>query len=329
MDNINIGNIIVVNICREFYDLYHRLPCNNETFKGVNIGEFIKSIRRGKYPEIKEIVESIFNKKIKLYCKFTRSDDELINICKQFYNEFKRFPKSDEKYNGFCIGSFMDGLKRGRHNNIKHIIEEIFNIPIVVKRNIKRLQEVTIIDLCKQFYNEYHRLPYQKERYKNWNIGIFVQGLKYSKNKYLKKKIEEIFQQAIVVRNRKVEDEEMLNKCREFYNEFHRLPTRVEIYKGWCIGTFIQGLKNNRNKHLKQQVEEIFQQEINIQYRMYRMDDEIIVDKCKKFYQQFKRLPELNEMFEDWKIGIFIQEVKDGKHIFIKNILENIFETTF
>lgn len=328
IDNITVGNILFINACREFNDIYHRLPCNNEIFRGLNIGKFIKYIKCGKYPDIKEIVEKIFGKKIKLYYKFTREDDEIISLCENFYREFNRFPKSDEKYNGFCIGSFMDGLKRGRHSQIKPIIEKIFNIPIVVKRKVKRLNEDVMLTLCKEFYDKYHRLPYQKEKYNDWNIGIFVQGIKYRKNKKLIKKVEEIFNQEITVRNRKVNDEEILNKCREFYDKYHRLPTRNDVYKDWCIGTFIQGLKNNRNKHLKDKVEEIFQQPINIQYRIYRMDDDIIVDKCQKFFCKYKRLPEPNEIFDDWKIGIFIQEIKEGKHIYIKPIVEKIFQTS-
>ena len=62
---------------------------------------------------------------------------------------------------------------------------------------------------------------------------------------------------------RKINDEEKLNLCKEFFKAYQRLPKHNEVYKNFNIGNFIARLKHGKNSQLKSQVEEIFQQEIN------------------------------------------------------------------
>ena len=47
--------------------------------------------------------------------------------------------------------------------------------------------------------------------------------------------------------------------CREFYQEFRRLPTRKETIGEFKIGSFITNIKSGQNKHLKEQIQEIFE----------------------------------------------------------------------
>ena len=114
--------------------------------------------------------------------------------------------------------------------------------------------------------------------------------------------------------------------AQQFYNIYHRLPVRSDIYKGWNIGTYVHGLKNGSNGHMKKAIEDIFEQEIDFNYKVFKMNDDEIFDMCKKFYEEFKRLPEVNESYKGWRIGLFIQEIRDGKHQLIKNIVSDIFE---
>ena len=52
------------------------------------------------------------------------SDNEKLELCKEFYTNFKRLPKSNETFKDFKIGSFIDNLK---HCN-SHLKEEVENI---------------------------------------------------------------------------------------------------------------------------------------------------------------------------------------------------------
>lgn len=52
-------------LCQKYYNDYHKLPNDNEYYEGFNISKFIHSIKKGHHKEIKEILEKIFNQKIK------------------------------------------------------------------------------------------------------------------------------------------------------------------------------------------------------------------------------------------------------------------------
>ena len=61
------------------------------------------------------------------------SKDHRIEICKEFYNENKRLPKTIEKYKDFNIGYFIANLKQGYNSNLKEEIENIFHAKIEAK----------------------------------------------------------------------------------------------------------------------------------------------------------------------------------------------------
>ena len=161
------------------------------------------------------------------------------------------------------------------------------------------------LKLCKEFFKAYQRLPKYNEKIKEWNIGNFINGLKQGKNLQLKQQIEKIFHQEINAKKIiKISDENKLNLCREFYSEYQRLPKQSEIYKNFNIGSFVSTLKRNTNSHLKQQVEEIFHQEINVNAK--KISDENKLNLCREFYSEYQRLPKRNEVYKNFNIGEFI-----------------------
>ena len=49
-----------------------------------------------------------------------------------------------------------------------------------------------------EFYNEFQRLPKNKEEYKNWKINQYINHLKDGRNEKIKLKIEKIFHQKLI-----------------------------------------------------------------------------------------------------------------------------------
>ena len=117
-----------------------------------------------------------------------------IELCKEFYNEYKRLPKRNENYKDFKIGSFIDHLKYGFNSHLKEEVENIFNTKIEVTKNISDNEK---LELCKEFYNEYKRLPKSNDTYKDFNIGSFIKNLKRGQNSHLKEDVENIFKTKI------------------------------------------------------------------------------------------------------------------------------------
>ena len=169
-------------------------------------------------------------------------------------------PYCREIYKNFKIGSFINRLKKSKNNNLKNKIENIFNNQIEIKIHI--LSDKEKIKLCQEYYNEYKKIPKYQEIYKNFNIGYFINNMIYGKNKQIKNEIEKIFKCQLKKRKILLSDEEKINLCKEYYNINNTLPNHRKIYKNFNIGNFIVGLKQGSNKHLKKQVENIFNTKI-------------------------------------------------------------------
>ena len=165
-------------------------------------------------------------------------------------------------YKDFNIGNFIDGLKHGTNSQLKSQVEEIFEQKINVTKKIVNLSDEDKLNLCKEFYEEFKKLPKSTQVYKNFNIGSFISSIKQGYNQQLKRQIEKIFNQEIKAA-KKISDEDKIKLCKEFYEEFKKLPKSTQVYKNFKIGNFITHLKQGYNQQLKSQVEEIFKQEIN------------------------------------------------------------------
>ena len=123
-----------LELCKEFYNIYRRLPKQSETFKYFNIGMFIARLKQGQNLQLKSQVEEIFEQEINAK---KISDEDKLNICKEFYSEFKRLPKSTQVYKKFKIGNFITHLKQGYNQQLKSQVEEIFEQKInAVKKTV-------------------------------------------------------------------------------------------------------------------------------------------------------------------------------------------------
>ncbi len=318
-----------IEICKEFYNEYKRLPKTIEKYKDFKIGNFISGLKYGCNSHLKEEVESIFNTKIEANHIDLKDDNEKLELCKSFYNEYKRLPKRNESYKDFNIGSFITNLKKSQNSHLKEEVENIFNTKIEVNRKLNLKDDNEKIELCKEFYNEYKRLPKRNESYKDFNIGSFITNLKKSQNSYLKEEVENIFNTKIEVTKKLnlKDDNEKLELCREFYNEYKRLPKDKEKYKDFNIGNFINGLKQGKNSYLKEEVENIFNTKIEVNRKLNLKNNNEKIELCKEFYNEYKRIPKQNESYKDFNIGNFINGLKQGKNSHLKEEVENIFNT--
>jgi len=260
----------------------------NLKIKQININNFFKRIQRKNYKTINNLrineVKNIYNQYgyNYEYEKFKKilSINEKIKLCDEFYKLNNRLPHKDEKIKDFNIYDFISDVKRDNYDNdIKKKIEEIFKTPLKKKKqNI--LNDNDKIKMCEEFYKDNKRLPTSQEEYKNFNIGGFITRLKNTKNKDLKNKIENIFNQPINTnKNLSKEDKQNLiiskyqdkiNLCKEFYNLNNRLPKYNDKYKNFNIYNFINHIKHGHNKELKPIIEEIF----NINFNKEEQNEE-------------------------------------------------------
>jgi len=250
------------------------------------------------------------------------NDEERIKICQNFYNEFKRLPKFKEIYKNYSIRYFIDDVKKGKYERIRKQLEEIFKCSLIpIKKN--GLSDKDKIKLCKEFYKENKRLPNSREEYKDFKIGYFIHHLKQGCNSHLKEQIEKIFKQDIKKEIITLSDEDKIKLCQEFYDEFKRLPKFREVYKDFKIGIFIDHIKKGQNKHLKKIIEKIFN--CKIKKILIILSNEEKIKLCQEYYDEFKRLPKFREEYKDFKIGIFISNIKHGQCNDLKEEVYKIF----
>ena len=262
----------------------------------------------------------------------TKHEYDILTIGFMKSGSIQKFSEENPKLfeligNDHCFQSNEDiGMKL--FNMFKQFIELndddkiTINIPDIIVRNV--FTDEDKLNLCKEFFKEYQRLPKHNEVYKDFKIGKFIQHIKESCNSQLKPQVEEIFHQEIrAVKVVKISDEDKLTLCKEFYKAYQRLPKRCEVYKNFKIGSFIQHIKHCNNSQLKQQVEEIFYQEIHDIKRTVKISGEDKLNLCKEFFSEFKRLPKITEVYKDFKIGEFIQNLRYGSQL--KQQVEEIF----
>ena len=235
----------------------------------------------------------------------------------------------------------MDKIDFGFRQDLKHKLK-IYNYSHDYKFDLKikekenqyfdkiihfRLTLYDKLKLCQEFYNENHRLPTCKEKYKNWNIGNFIRNIRYGQFKGLDQ-VKQIFgEHWIDIINKEYEYKEYeykLKLCQEFYNENHRLPKNEEKYKEWNIGSFIHVIKTKNNKDKINDLKQIFKEhwiDGNINEYKYKQNLEL----CKRFYDEYHRLPKRSDKYKEWNIGSFIDTIKCRKNKDKINDLKQIF----
>ena len=298
-----------------FYEERHSkiqvIQCIGRTqrlYKGKLHGNFVLLASNETIKETHKYLQIIYNYDTTL---FNANKIRFINDSIQYVDE------NEDSNNNNDYNNDNDDIEQELFEFKTLIFEQIF-------KNDIRLQ------YCKEFYKEFNRLPKSNEVYKGWGIGSFINKLKQGINSKLKPQVEEIFQQPIEVQRKRtnITKEEKIILCKEFYEKFNKLPTRKEVYKGWGIGTFIDGLKQRSNSKLKPQVEEIFQQPIETKRKIINLTDEEKIILCKEFYEEFNKLPTRNEVYKGWNIGNFMSNIKRGNSK-LKPQVEEIFQTKF
>jgi superfamily II DNA or RNA helicase len=229
-----------------------RLPTAKEKYGDWNIGSWMdwQKRNRGKNPERDKLLEDIEG------WKWAENWEEQYQDFKEFVEEKGRLPTSREKYGDWNIGSWMDRQKKNRGKNLERdkLLEDIEGWKWAEKKD-ERTWEEQYQDF-KEFVEEKGRLPIQKEKYGDWNIGkwMHTQKVNRGKNTERDKLLEEIegwkWAESVRMKDERTW-EEQCQDFKEFVEEKGRLPTRSDKYRGWNIGKWMDRQKGNRGKNLE------------------------------------------------------------------------------
>jgi len=289
-----LGTTHKIKICKEFINMYHRLPTGNETYKGFNVGFFVSCIPNMRKSILKSIIiKSIINELQKFESpeSISKTSGFLNNkfnhiyklqLCKEYFDVYHKIPSNKITYKCFAIGRYIRNPSLSKFTKDK--IKEIFGtVPQYNNFN-------TSLELCKLFNEEYHRFPnYKDKKYKGVNLYSFVKARHKPDEE---NEIAKVFGIDYHTFKSSVVDENKLKMCKEYYEVNQCLPGMNDKIGNFRIGNFIYSFRRGYNTHLKDKVEEIFGVKFGINGQAQDLyTDRYIINICKCYLAEFNRFP--------------------------------------
>jgi superfamily II DNA or RNA helicase len=255
-----------VQLLLEFVEKEQRIPIREEIYKGCHIGYFWGNIKNRQEQEWLKKVLHLHNDILRLdYETFTEkrnnrlTTEEVIQLCIEFADNFKRCPKRREKYKNFNIGHTWCSFKMGRCQQYAYILlaHPIFKAEYdaFIQQKEVKMSVKDKVDLLLEFVKKHKRLPKTNEEYQ----GIFLRRVwghirKYGKHndELLKQLLENpILREDYNNYNLDTITHRMkLDILLEFVNQMKRAPIGTDEYKNIKIGQFWGSIKRGCNKEL-------------------------------------------------------------------------------
>ena len=287
-------------LLKEYCEKNNKLPFRVDINKGVNIGQFLKSLLEGKYykndqdnwiKELKNIsfeIKEAIEKRIKNINDPQRKKSRLITpkirfeLLKEYCEKNNKLPFAKEIYKGVKIGQFLNGLLGGKKykNDRDSWIKELKNISDEIKEELEK-------------------------RTKN-------------RNNSQKKKSRSIIPKVRFV------------LLKEYCKKNNKLPPQKDIYKSVKIGSFLNNLlggklyKNDRDiwikelKDISSEIKEEFNKRLNTKNNIQRKKSRLITPKIrfellKEYCKNNNKLPSWKEIYKGVIIGQFLNGLLGGK----------------
>lgn len=237
------------------------------------------------------------------------------------------------------IGYFINNIKGGKYQNIKSIVENIFDMKIERKTYFTNKEN---IEICKKWIEEHGQiLPKQKDTiiYQNKiaNIGTLINRIKMGKHKKIKKRIEELFDVSLLSKFTRYTNDEYVYMCKKWIKKHGKiLPSRNDTIvfnnNNVKLGEFIERLRAGLHVDLKKEIEKLFDTEIKRRFKQY--SDKTYVKIFKKWIKTHGKVkPRYKDSIiyndRNVRLGTLMSRIKKGKHPKLKIELEKLFDCKF
>lgn len=168
--------------------------------------------------------------------------------------------------------------------------------------------------LLKEFMEEYSRMPYQKEIYKDIYIGLWCHSLKrrYHVGLLPQEKINQLNDIGFVFDNiRDVQFSTHIKILEQFVEKYNRMPHQSETYEGARIGSWYASTKDRYRKgKLKQDQINQLQNAGFIFGNINEIQFDAYVQAFKQFMQENSRMPQYQDVYKEVKIGSWCRSIK-------------------
>lgn len=256
---------------------------------------------------------------------------EKFNLLKEFKKEFNRFPKARETYKGVKLGMWCADLRSKRWRHSKDRIALLDSIGFVW--DVHKHNWDTNFKLVKEFKEEFGKMPSSTEEYKGVKLGMWCDIQRH----YYNNDIDYISKERIDLLNSigfvwSIQDDRYNNNfelLKEFKEEFGKLPTTVDEYKGVKLGAWCSNVRflykcNSLSEDLYKKLKEIgFMFDYNKEKWEYNFN------LLKEFKEEFNRLPKQYEKYKNVELGFWMYNnmsrcIDDRKKELLRSVGVNI-----
>ena len=211
-----------------------------------------------------------------------------INLIKLFFLENKRQLKYNEKYKGEPVGNWLNRIRNQTIEITNEEKSELENLGIrtysIPKEKIRNFEVKALI----AFFKENSRLPYPREIY--------------------------------VIKKETLDEE-----VKRFFVEQDNLYNRKDITENIIIniGWFYVNIKTGHTKLSSYNINELKDAGISISTTIsYKHRFSRNITNLIKFYEENKRHPKYNEVYNGIRVGSFLQRIRQNNNILSKEDLE-------
>jgi DNA-directed RNA polymerase subunit H (RpoH/RPB5) len=236
---------------------------------------------------------------------------------KEFYEQFGRFPKQRESFNGYNIGPWLSNLKQ-RKNELKAEQVQLLDgvDPSWKDAKMKILSFEENFALLKEFHEKESRLPTQKESFNGYNIGTWLSSLKQRKNELKAEQVQLLDGIDPSWKDAKILSfEENFALLKEFHEKESRLPTQKESFNGYNIGRWLASLKQRKNELKAERIQLLDGVDPSwkdAKKKILSFEENFAL--LKEFHEKESRLPTQKESFNGYNIGTWLSNLKQKKN---------------
>jgi len=343
----------VILWCNEFDEVLTYMSSIKEF--DLDFHEKIKFIKCGnKFYNKKEnnIYDEKYNGKYKKYIIGVKEYREICweqwkKLLFEYSNEHKKVPIWKTKYKNKNIGNWLSKQKNKIKSNTCGIYIKLSKNKYV-KQSLDEYLDPDkkwndLKDLLFEYCNEHKKVPSIKIKYKNQNIGIWLQNqkmkikfntgniyIKLSKNKYVKQLLDEYLKYKEETKdNIKISWDEWKDLLFEYSNEYKQIPFQTTKYKNQSIGTWLHSkkgkiksntddvyIKLSKNKYVKQSLDEYLKYKEKTKTKdNIKMAWSEWKDILFEYSNEHKKVPALKIKYRDQNIGMWFK----GQRLKIKS----------
>ncbi|MCI8446274.1 MAG: hypothetical protein HFH31_02135 [Bacilli bacterium] len=187
----------------------------------------------------------------------TNVKDERIRLIEEFYSENRRLPKLREIYKGERIGYFLNNIKNKKikitEEQMKKLEKIGFSMEVNVKVRDNEKGKEYKIGLVEEFYSIYGRLPMQKERYKEVELGNFLNNIKEGNTTITEEQIKRLTKLGFSGEVKDKRTELNIRRLEKFYWTNNRLPKENEKIGRANIGEILISIRAGKIRITEEQ----------------------------------------------------------------------------